>query len=78
MRNSIDSSQRSSTLLSSFLSPFVGLSAMNFLCHGKKVDEETMKENEWMDLFDVVVVGSCTKPACLLDNNLSLFRVCAD
>ena len=48
--------------------------AMNFLYHGRKVDEETMKKNEWMDLFDVVVVGSC-KPACLLDSYLSLFRV---
>lgn len=48
--------------------------AMNFLYHGRKVDEETMKKNEWMDLFDVVVVGSC-KPAYLLDQYLSLFRV---
>jgi len=48
--------------------------AMNFLYHGRKVDDELMKKNEWMDLFDVVVVGSC-KPAYLLDRNLSLFRV---
>jgi len=48
--------------------------AMNFLYHGRKVDEKTMKKNEWMDLFDVVIVGSC-KPAYLVDQYLSLFRV---
>jgi len=48
--------------------------AMNFLFHGKKVDDDLMKKNEWMDLFDVVIVGSC-KPAFLVDTYLSLFRV---
>ena len=47
---------------------------MNFLFHGKKVDDDLMKKNEWMDLFDVVIVGSC-KPAFLVDTYLSLFRV---
>ena len=48
--------------------------AMNFLFHGRKVDHETMKRNEWTDLFDLVVVGSC-KPAYLSDPYLNLFRV---
>ena len=48
--------------------------AMNYLYHEKKVDQETQKKNEWMDLFDLVVVGSC-KPAYLTDPYLNLFRV---
>lgn len=48
--------------------------AMNYLYHGKLVDEETQKKNEWMDLFDIVIVGSC-KPAYMLDPYLNLFRV---
>lgn len=48
--------------------------AMNYLYHGKLVDEETQKENEWMELFDIVIVGSC-KPAYMLDPYLNLFRV---
>jgi len=48
--------------------------AMNFLYHGKKVDEDTQKKNEWIELFDVVIAGSC-KPAFLLDPYLQLFRV---
>jgi 5'-nucleotidase len=27
--------------------------AMNYLYHGKKVDEETKLKNEWLDLFDL-------------------------
>mmetsp|Transcript_19323 Transcript_19323/g.42030 ORF Transcript_19323/g.42030 Transcript_19323/m.42030 type:complete len:623 (-) Transcript_19323:385-2253(-) len=48
--------------------------AMNYLYHGKKVDEETQKRNEWLELFDVAIAGSC-KPAFLLDPYLQLFRV---
>jgi len=48
--------------------------AMNYLYHGKKVDDETLRRNEWLELFDLVVVGSC-KPAYLTDPYLSLFRV---
>lgn len=48
--------------------------AMNYLYHQKDVDKETKLRNEWVDLFDLVVVGSC-KPAYLLDPHLSLFRV---
>jgi len=48
--------------------------AMNYLYHGKKVDEETQKRNEWLELFDLVIAGSC-KPAFLLDPYLQLFRV---
>ncbi len=47
---------------------------MNFLFHGKKVDKETLEMNEWMNLFDLIVVGSC-KPAYLIDPYLNLFRV---
>lgn len=28
--------------------------AMNYLYHGKKVDEELQKKNEWIELFDLV------------------------
>lgn len=48
--------------------------AMNYLYHGKKVDEETQKKNEWIELFDLVIAGSC-KPAFMLDPYLQLFRV---
>lgn len=48
--------------------------AMNFLFHQKDADPETKLKNEWMDLFDVVIVGSC-KPAFLLDPYLNLYRV---
>lgn len=48
--------------------------AMNYLYHEKKVDEETQKKNEWTELFDLVVVGAC-KPAYLKDPYLNLFRV---
>eukprot|EP00804_Cyclotella_cryptica_P000624 CCRYP_009996-RA/>CCRYP_009996-RA protein AED:0.13 eAED:0.13 QI:214/1/1/1/0.75/0.4/5/644/520 len=48
--------------------------AMNYLFHERKVDAETQKKNEWLDLFDLVVVGSC-KPAYLTDPYLNLFRV---
>merc|ERR1712151_1187667 len=48
--------------------------AMNYLYHGKKVDEEHQKRNEWMELFDLIIVGSC-KPAFLVDPYLNLFRV---
>ena len=40
----------------------------------KDVDDETKLKNEWVDLFDLVVVGSC-KPAYLVDPYLNLFRV---
>ena len=48
--------------------------AMNYLFHERKVDDETQKKNEWLELFDLVVVGSC-KPAYLTDPYLNLFRV---
>ena len=48
--------------------------AMNYLFHEKKVDMETQTKNEWLELFDLVVVGSC-KPAYLTDPYLNLFRV---
>lgn len=48
--------------------------AMNFLFHQKNVDDELKLKNEWMDLFDLVIVGSC-KPAFLIDPYLNLFRV---
>jgi len=47
---------------------------MNFLYHGYQVDGDLKKKNEWMRLFDLVIVGSC-KPAFLLDPYLNLFRV---
>ena len=51
--------------------------AMNYLFHQADVDPELKKKNEWVDLFDLVVVGSC-KPAYLVDPNLNLFRVDPD
>jgi HAD superfamily 5'-nucleotidase-like hydrolase len=48
--------------------------AMNYLYHQKDADKETKLRNEWIDLFDLVVVGSC-KPAYLVDPYLNLFRL---
>ncbi len=48
--------------------------AMNYLFHGKKVDSKTFYRHLWLDLFDLVIVGSC-KPAFLVDPYLNLFRV---
>lgn len=48
--------------------------AMNYLYHQADVDEETKLRNEWIDYFDLVIVGSC-KPAYLVDPYLNLFRV---
>lgn len=48
--------------------------AMNYLYHQADVNPELKLKNEWTDLFDVVVVGSC-KPAYLVDPYLNLFRV---
>jgi FMN phosphatase YigB (HAD superfamily) len=50
------------------------VTVMNYLYHGRRVDDEKQKENEWMELFDLVVVGSC-KPAYMLDPYLNLFRI---
>jgi HAD superfamily 5'-nucleotidase-like hydrolase len=47
--------------------------AMNYLYHQADVDPELKLKNEWTDLFDVIVVGSC-KPAYLVDPYLNLFR----
>lgn len=47
--------------------------AMNYLFHQADVDPELKLKNEWTDLFDVIVVGSC-KPAYLVDPYLNLFR----
>ena len=32
---------------------------MNFLYYGERVSDEKQKENEWLELFDIVIVGSC-------------------
>lgn len=48
--------------------------AMNYLYHGKCLSDEDQKKNEWLELFDLVIVGSC-KPAYMLDPYLNLFRV---
>ncbi len=48
--------------------------AMNYLYHQADVDAETKLKNEWTDLFDLIVVGSC-KPAYMVDPYLNLFRV---
>lgn len=48
--------------------------AMNYLYHGKRVSDEEQKKNEWLELFDICIVGSC-KPAYMLDPYLNLFRV---
>ena len=47
---------------------------MNYLYYGKRVDDEKQRENKWLELFDIVIVGSC-KPAYMLDPYLNLFRV---
>jgi len=51
--------------------------AMNYLFHGVNADPEVKNKNEWADLFDCIIVGSC-KPAFLVDPNLNLFRVNPD
>jgi len=48
--------------------------AMNYLYHGELLSDEDQKKNEWLELFDLVIVGSC-KPAYMLDPYLNLFRV---
>ncbi|CAJ1966838.1 unnamed protein product [Cylindrotheca closterium] len=48
--------------------------AMNYLYHGKRINDEEQKKNEWIELFDLVIAGSC-KPAFMLDPYLQLFRV---
>jgi 5'-nucleotidase len=48
--------------------------AMNYLYHGKRLEDPEQKKNEWLELFDLVIVGSC-KPAYMLDPYLNLFRV---
>jgi HAD superfamily 5'-nucleotidase-like hydrolase len=48
--------------------------AMNYLYHGKRLDDAEQKKNEWLELFDLVIVGSC-KPAYMLDPYLNLFRI---
>jgi 5'-nucleotidase len=48
--------------------------AMNYLYHGRKVDDELKSKDEWLDLFDICIVGAC-KPAYLIDPKLNLFRV---
>ena len=48
--------------------------AMNYLYHGKRISDQEQKENAWLELFDLVIVGSC-KPAYMLDPYLNLFRV---
>lgn len=50
------------------------VTVMNYLYHGKRVSDARQKENEWLDLFDLVICGSC-KPAFMLDPYLNLFRV---
>jgi HAD superfamily 5'-nucleotidase-like hydrolase len=50
---------------------------MNYLYHGQRLSDEEQKKNEWLDLFDMVIVGSC-KPAYMLDPYLNLFRVRPD
>ena len=47
--------------------------AMNYLYH-ETADYDPAKKDEWLQLFDLVIVGSC-KPAFLLDPYLNLFRV---
>eukprot|EP00980_Cylindrotheca_fusiformis_P014606 scaffold3956_cov99-Cylindrotheca_fusiformis.AAC.3 len=44
--------------------------AMNYLYHEQRVDDELQKRNEWVEL----IAGSC-KPAFMLDPYLQLFRV---
>jgi 5'-nucleotidase len=48
--------------------------AMNYLYHGRRVPDEQQRTNDWLELFDLVIVGSC-KPAFMLDPYLNLFRV---
>jgi len=51
--------------------------AMNFLYYGVNASPEVKDKNEWADLFDLIIVGSC-KPAFMVDSNLNLFRVDPD
>jgi len=44
---------------------------MNHICGISKEEERNL---EWMELFDLIIVGAC-KPSFLEDPNLSLFRV---
>jgi len=44
---------------------------MNHICGNSRKEDLTL---DWLDLFDVVIVGAC-KPAFLEDPNLALFRV---
>lgn len=44
---------------------------MNHICGNSVQEDRTL---EWLDLFDLVIVGAC-KPSFLEDPNLSLFRV---
>jgi len=46
---------------------------MNYLYHGT-TDTDTTTNNEWTDLFDLIIVGA-SKPAFLVDPNLKLFRL---
>jgi 5'-nucleotidase len=48
--------------------------AMNYLYHGTRVSDTEQQKNEWIDFFDLVIVGSC-KPAYMIDPFLNLFRV---
>lgn len=57
--------------------------AMNYLYHGKKVDDETLKRNEWLSLFDIWCVHTgmcaatktvCTGSACQPSNRLYIHR----
>ena len=47
--------------------------AMNYLYH-ETTDYDPVRKDEWLQLFDLVIVGSC-KPAFLLDPYLNLFRI---
>jgi HAD superfamily 5'-nucleotidase-like hydrolase len=48
--------------------------AMTYLYHGGKVEDDLKLKNEWLELFDLAIVGSC-KPAYMIDPYLNLFRV---
>jgi len=47
--------------------------AMNYLYHETE-DYDPSRKDEWLQLFDLCIVGSC-KPAFMLDPYLNLFRV---
>jgi hypothetical protein len=44
---------------------------MNHICGFSKEEERNL---EWLDLFDLVIVGAC-KPAFLENDRLPIFRV---